>query len=82
MVVAACGQIGDVHRRFVAVYSQPIAVSTTAHGASAKTRVVTKRTTVFTGPQHVPGGTAILNVPPPTRGPNGEIGVTLAVNVS
>jgi hypothetical protein len=75
-LVAGCGQIGDVHRRFVAVYTQPIAVSTTAHGASARTRVVTRRTTVFTGPQHVPGGTAILVVPPPTRGPNGELVVT------
>jgi hypothetical protein len=37
---------------------------------------VTHRTTVFTGPQHVPGGLSILNVPPPTAGPNGQLFVT------
>ena len=75
-LLAACGQIGDVHQRFAGQYTQTIARSTTAHGASAKTRIVTRRTTVFTGPQHVPHGTAILNVPPPTTGPNGEIVAT------
>jgi hypothetical protein len=75
-LLASCGQIGGVHERFAAHYTRPIARSTTAHGASAKTRIVTHVTTVFTGPQHVPRGTAILNVPPPTRGPNGQIEAT------
>lgn len=76
LLVAACGQRSGVHARFAPKFRQVVAESTAAHGPSAATRTrIVKRTVRVTsiGSQHVPNGTSILDIPPPTIGSDGTL---------
>ena len=61
-MVASCGQRSGIHAQFEAQFRQVVAMSTTAHGASARTRDVTRLRHVHIRPQPVPGGRQILVV--------------------
>jgi hypothetical protein len=61
-LAAACGQRSGVHTAFVTQYRQPVAVSTTAHGQSSKTRRSPTRARIRIRPERVPGGRRILVV--------------------
>ena len=75
VLLAGCGQRAGTHSRFTPVYRQEVAQSTTAHGESAKTRVV-KTKKVLVTKERIPGGHSILDVPDPERGADGTLFVS------
>ena len=62
VLLAGCGQRRGVHPRFVPRFREVVAVSTHAHGQSARTRPSRPHRHVRLRPQHVPGGRRILVV--------------------
>jgi hypothetical protein len=62
VLLAGCGQRAGVHPRFVQRFREVVAVSTHAHGSSARTRSSGPRRHVRLRPKHVPGGRRILVV--------------------
>ena len=67
LAIAACGQEPGVHKPFAAQYTQDVAASTSAHGASAKTRRAPAHAPRPAEPTSVPGGRRILRIPTSTR---------------
>src|SRR2546430_13748561 len=62
VLIASCGQRSGVHPAFTTQFRQVVAASTTAHGASSKTRTAPRHVRIPVRPERVPGGRRILIV--------------------